>query len=72
MMKGENCLAATFLRAAFLKWALVTPPKAEELRSLMDEFSPRMDEFSPRTVECPDVPEHKVEATCLNWIFGRI
>ncbi|HLK08920.1 MAG TPA: SIR2 family protein [Candidatus Angelobacter sp.] len=62
--KEEFQLAAMFLRAAYLKWENVSPPKAANVISMLDQVRLRFKDPKP-------VNDSTVEKIFLDWIKGR-
>lgn len=62
--REELRLAGAFLRAAYLKWREVCPPRASQVDAFFKQTRSRIDG--------PPYPEDMdVEKICLDWILGR-
>jgi tetratricopeptide (TPR) repeat protein len=57
-------LAQVFLRAAYLKWEHVSPPRAATVAQLLKQIQ-------SRTANDVAIDDTEAEKICLNWILGR-
>ena len=64
VVKGQFCLAKTFLEASRLKWEMVSPPRIADVDRTL--FSIR-----EKTASCDVLVGENIERYCIAWIFGR-
>ena len=61
--RGQSKLALVFLRAAYLKWEQVAPPKAKKIAALARQIEVRSEKLSSSDLE--------VERVVRDWIMGH-
>jgi hypothetical protein len=61
--RGQSKLALVFLRAAYLKWEQIAPPKAKKVAALARQIEEKSGNFN--------VDDQDVERIVRNWIMGH-
>jgi tetratricopeptide (TPR) repeat protein len=62
--RGQARLAGVFLRAAYLKWEHIAPPKAHKLLAMSKQLG-------PAGMSSAEMALGEAESVCLDWILGR-
>ena len=64
IIKGQFCVAKTFLEASKLKWEVFSPPRVAEVDQLLNSIR-------DKTADCDVFVGEDLERFCIAWIFGR-